>query len=326
MNSESGKKASFGAKALRFIVRQKAVVAILLMLVTMLFFDTGFYTKYNILDMLNSAAILEIMAFGVTLTIICGGIDFSVGAMMSLSGIITIILMRSMPLWCAIAISILCGALTGFVNGFLIVQHKTEPMIITLGMGMLLKGIAQQITDAHPVPAMNLKFMKLANGKVIAGVPNLIVIMLVTLVLFHCILRFTSFGRNCYAVGGDYNVAQMSGIHAKRVKWTSFVVSGMMAAFCGVLLASRLNTGSSIYGDTTALSVNCGCVVGGTSFGGGIGGIPQTFVGVLVLQMLENCMNMLGINAYVQQVCEGIIILLILWFDCYAKKKKAQAV
>lgn len=326
MNSESGKKASFGAKALRFIVRQKAVVAILLMLVTMLFFDTGFYTKYNILDMLNSAAILEIMAFGVTLTIICSGIDFSVGAMMSLSGIITIILMRSMPLWCAIAISILCGVLTGFVNGFLIVQHKTEPMIITLGMGMLLKGIAQQITDAHPVPAMNLKFMKLANGKVIAGVPNLIVIMLVMLVLFHCILRFTSFGRNCYAVGGDYNVAQMSGIHAKRVKWTSFVVSGMMAAFCGVLLASRLNTGSSIYGDTTALSVNCGCVVGGTSFGGGIGGIPQTFVGVLVLQMLENCMNMLGINAYVQQVCEGIIILLILWFDCYAKKKKAQAV
>ena len=324
MNSESGKKASFGAKALRFIVRQKAVVAILLMLVTMLFFDTGFYTKYNILDMLNSAAILEIMAFGVTLTIICGGIDFSVGAMMSLSGIITIILMRSMPLWCAIAISILCGALTGFVNGFLIVQHKTEPMIITLGMGMLLKGIAQQITDAHPVPAMNLKFMKLANGKVSAGIPNLIVIMLVMLVLFHCILRFTSFGRNCYAVGGDYNVAQMSGIRAKRVKWTSFVISGMMAAFCGVLLASRLNTGSSIYGDTTALSVNCGCVVGGTSFGGGIGGIPQTFVGVLVLQMLENCMNMLGINAYVQQVCEGIIILLILWFD--AKKKKAQAV
>ena len=326
MNSESEKKASFGAKALRFIVRQKAVVAILLMLVTMLFFDTGFYTKYNILDMLNSAAILEIMAFGVTLTIICGGIDFSVGAMMSLSGIITLILMRSMPLWCAIAISILCGALTGFVNGFLIVQHKTEPMIITLGMGMLLKGIAQQITDAHPVPAMNLKFMKLANGKVSAGIPNLIVIMLVMLVLFHCILRFTSFGRNCYAVGGDYNVAQMSGIRAKRVKWTSFVISGMMAAFCGVLLASRLNTGSSIYGDTTALSVNCGCVVGGTSFGGGIGGIPQTFVGVLVLQMLENCMNMLGINAYVQQVCEGIIILLILWFDCYAKKKKAQAV
>ena len=326
MMKNSVNNAGLGAKALKFVSRQKAVIAILLMLFVMLFFDTGFYTKYNLLDMLNSAAILEIMAFGVTLTIICGGIDFSVGAIMSLSGIITIKLMGMMPLWCAILISVLCGALIGFMNGFLIVQHKTEPMIITLGMGMVVKGIAQQITDAHPVPAMNLKFMKLANGKVVAGIPNLIVIMIVMFVIFHYILRYTSFGRNCYAVGGDYNVAQMSGIKAKQTKWATFVISGMMAAFCGVLLSSRLNTGSSISGDTTALSVNCGCVVGGTSFGGGIGGIPQTFIGLLVLQLLENCMNMLGINAYMQQVCEGIIILLILWSDCYTKKRKAQAV
>lgn len=326
MMKNSVNNAGLGAKVLKFVSRQKAVIAILLMLFVMLFFDTGFYTKYNLLDMLNSAAILEIMAFGVTLTIICGGIDFSVGAIMSLSGIITIKLMGMMPLWCAILISVLCGALIGFMNGFLIVQHKTEPMIITLGMGMVVKGIAQQITDAHPVPAMNLKFMKLANGKVVAGIPNLIVIMIVMFVIFHYILRYTSFGRNCYAVGGDYNVAQMSGIKAKQTKWATFIISGMMAAFCGVLLSSRLNTGSSIYGDTTALSVNCGCVVGGTSFGGGIGGIPQTFIGLLVLQLLENCMNMLGINAYVQQVCEGIIILLILWSDCYTKKRKAQAV
>ena len=325
MRKDSVNNKSLGARVLPFIGRQKAVVAILLMLFAMLFFDTGFYTKYNLLDMLNSAAILEIMAFGVTLTIICGGIDFSVGAMMSLSGIITIKLMSVMPLWCAIAVAVLCGALAGWMNGLLVVQYKTEPMIITLGMGMVLKGIAQQITDAHPIPARNLKFMKLANGKVLAGIPNLIVIMLVMLVIFHILLRYTAFGRNCYAVGGDYNVAQMSGIKAKRTKWTSFVISGMIAAFCGVLLASRLNTGSSIYGDATALSVNCGCVVGGTSFGGGVGGIPQTFVGVLVLQLLENCMNMLGINAYVQQVFEGIIILLILWSDCFAKKKKAQA-
>ena len=185
MMKNSVNNAGLGAKVLKFVSRQKAVIAILLMLFVMLFFDTGFYTKYNLLDMLNSAAILEIMAFGVTLTIICGGIDFSVGAIMSLSGIITIKLMGMMPLWCAILISVLCGALIGFMNGFLIVQHKTEPMIITLGMGMVVKGIAQQITDAHPVPAMNLKFMKLANGKVVAGIPNLIVIMIVMFVIFQ---------------------------------------------------------------------------------------------------------------------------------------------
>ncbi len=99
-----------------------------------------------------------------------------------------------------------------------------------------------------------------------------------------------------------------------------------MAAFCGVLLSSRLNTGSSIYGDNTALSVNCGCVVGGTSFAGGVGGIAQSFVGLLAIQLLENCMNMLGISAYIQQVCKGIIILLILWFDNYAQKRKVEAV
>ena len=168
--------------------------------------------------------------------------------------------------------------------------------------------------------------MKIANGKVLFGIPNLIIIMVVMLLVFYYILRYTSFGRNCYAVGGDYNVATQSGIRAERIKWSAFVICGAMAAFCGVLLSSRLNTGSSIYGDSTALSVNCGCVVGGTSFAGGVGGVPQSFIGLLAIQLLENCMNMLGISAYVQQVCEGIIILLILWFDNYAQKRKEEAV
>ena len=319
------RKISAGEMLRRF-TRQKALIAIVLMLLAMLFFDTNFYTAYNLKDMLNSAAILETLAFGVTLVIICGGVDFSIGAMMSLSGIITIKLMNCMPILPAILIALLCGAAVGFINGLLVVHQKTEPFIITLGMGMLLKGVAQQITDAHPVPAKNLQFMKIANSKLIGGIPNLIVIMIVMFVIFHCILRYTSFGRNCYAVGGDYNVASMSGINARRTKWAAYVICGVMAAFCGVLLSSKLNTGSSIYGDSTALSVNCGCVVGGTSFAGGIGGIPQTFAGLLVIQLLENCMNMLGINAYVQQVCEGLIILLILWSDNYAQKRKLETV
>ena len=297
-------------KVVKEIEKRKALTAILLMLFMMLFFDTRFYTAYNLLDMLNSAAILEMLAFGVTLVIICGGCDFSIGAMMSLAGIITIKLMDHMPLGPAICAAVACGALVGFINGFLVVKQKTEPFIITLGMGMLLKGIAQQITDAHPVPAKNLSYMKIANGKVLFGIPNLIIIMIVMLLLFYYILRR----------------AFQSGIRAERIKWAAFVICGAMAAFCGVLLSSKLNTGSSIYGDSTALSVNCGCVVGGTSFAGGVGGILQSFIGLLAIQVLENCMNMLGISAYVQKVCEGVIILLILWFDNYAQKRKKEAV
>ncbi|MBO4297886.1 MAG: ABC transporter permease [Clostridia bacterium] len=326
MDKPMKRGARLATGTLKALGRQKALIAIAAMLVLMLFFDTRFYTTYNLLDMLNSAAILEILAFGVTLVIICGGVDFSIGAMMSLSGIITIKLMAFMPIWCAILASIACGAVVGAVNGFLVVHQKTEPFIITLGMCMLLKGVAQQITDAHPVSAKNLQFMKIANTKLLAGIPNLIVIMAVMFVIFHCILRFTAFGRNCYAIGGDYNVAVMSGIKARRIKWTTYIICGMMAAFCGVLLSSKLNTGSSIYGDTTALSVNCGCVVGGTSFAGSVGSVPQTFIGLMVIQLLENCMNMLGINAYTQQVCEGPIILLILWSDNFTQKRKREAV
>ena len=131
------RKISAGEMLRRF-TRQKALIAIVLMLLAMLFFDTNFYTAYNLKDMLNSAAILETLAFSVTLVIICGGVDFSIGAMMSLSGIITIKLMNCMPILPAILIALLCGAAVGFINGLLVVHQKTEPFIITLGMGMLL--------------------------------------------------------------------------------------------------------------------------------------------------------------------------------------------
>lgn len=326
MDTRIGVKGGIGGRVLRLVTQQKAVVAILIMLVTMLFFDTNFYTSYNLLDMLKSASIVEILAFGVTLPVICGGCDFSIGGTMSLAGILTISLMPIIPLWCSIAISILAGSLIGFINGFFVVHQKTEPFIITLGMGMLLKGVGQQLTDAHPISAPNLQFMKIANGKLFGSIPNLVIFMIVFFIAIHCILRYTSFGRNCYAIGGDYAVAVNSGINATRIKWTTYVLCGTIAALGGVLLSSKLNTGSSLYGDATALTVNCGCVVGGTSFAGGVGGIPQTFVGLLVIQLLENCMNMLGINAYVQQVCKGTIILAIIWSDCFARKRRREAV
>ncbi|MEN6339524.1 MAG: ABC transporter permease [Clostridiaceae bacterium] len=318
---------SFGRRALRAVTKQKAVVAILVMLVVMLFFKTNFYTSYNLLSVLKDAAVNEIIAFGVTLTVIAAGCDLSVGGVMCLSGITAIQMMNGgMNMWLAMVLSILIGAVVGFVNGFLVVKQKTEAFIITLGMGMLIKGICQQLTDAHPVSCTNMEYMKLANGKIGGVIPNLAVIMIVFGLLVFALLRFTSFGRNLYAIGGDYEVAKYSGIKVITTKWAAFVISGAMAALAGVLLSSKLNTGSSIYGDDTALMVNCGVVVGGTSFAGGVGGIPQSFVGLMVLQLLANCMNMLGIAPYLQQVCQGVVIVGIIWLDCFGRKRKREDV
>ncbi|HRX58843.1 MAG TPA: ABC transporter permease [Eubacteriales bacterium] len=318
---------SFGKRTLRALTRQKAVIAIIAMLILMLFFKTNFYTSYNLLNVLKDAAVNEIIAFGVTLTVIAAGCDLSVGGVMCLSGITAIQMMNGgMSMWLAITLSILIGALIGFINGFFVVQQRTEAFIITLGMGMLLKGVCQQLTDAHPVSCTNMEFMKIANGKIGGVIPNLAVIMIVFGVLVYALLRYTSFGRNLYAIGGDYEVAKYSGINVVTTKWIAFVLSGAMTAIAGVLLSSKLNTGSSIYGDDTALMVNCGVVVGGTSFAGGVGGIPESFIGLMVLQLLTNCMNMLGIAPYLQQVAQGVVIVGIIWLDCFGRKRKREDV
>ena len=319
--------AAFGKRSLRALTRQKAVIAILAMLILMLFFKTNFYTSYNLLNVLKDAAVNEIIAFGVTLTVIAAGCDLSVGGVMCLSGIVSIQLINSgMNMYLAILLAVLSGAAVGFVNGFLVVQQKTEPFIITLGTGMLIKGINQQLTDAHPVSCTNMEFMKIANGKIGGVIPNLALYMIVIGLLIYALLRYTSYGRNLYALGGDYDVAKYSGINVISTKWIAFILSGALAAVAGVLLSSKLNTGSSIYGDDTALMVNCGVVVGGTSFAGGVGGILQSFIGLMVLQLLTNCMNMLGIAPYLQQVCQGIVIVAIIWLDCFGRKRKREDV
>ena len=314
-----------GTSLLALATKQKAFLAIVGMLVAMAFFPTNFYTAFNLLDMLNPTSILLILALGVTLTVISGGCDLSIGGILVVAGIIAIKLLDVMPMWAAILCALAFGAFVGFINGFLVVQQKTEPFIITLGMGMLLTGVAQQLTDARPVPASNPDFMMIGNGDFF-GVPYLVIIMLVCFAAAHWLMRYTAYGRNLYAIGGDYEVALYSGINVVRTKWMAFVISGMAAALAGVLLSSKLNTGSSIYGETAALIVNCGVVVGGTSFAGGIGGIPQSALGLLVFGILDNAMNMLGISSYIQILLKGSVIVGIIWMDCFYRKRKRELV
>ncbi|MBP6654021.1 MAG: ABC transporter permease [Propionivibrio sp.] len=314
-----------GTSLLALATKQKAFLAIVGMLAVMAFFPTNFYTAFNLLDMLNSTSILLILAFGVTLTVISGGCDLSIGGILVVAGIIAIKLLDVMPIWAAILCALAFGAFVGFINGFLVVQQKTEPFIITLGMGMLLTGVAQQLTDARPVPASNPDFMMIGNGDFF-GVPYLVIIMLVCFAVTHWLMRYTAYGRNLYAIGGDYEVALYSGINVVRTKWMAFVISGMAAALAGVLLSSKLNTGSSIYGETAALIVNCGVVVGGTSFAGGIGGIPQSALGLLVFGILDNAMNMLGISSYIQILLKGAVIVGIIWMDCFYRKRRRELV
>ena len=318
-------KAASG-QILSILGKQKAVIAIFVIFIVMIFPDTNFYTALNLSNLLEAVSTNAIIAFGVTFAVICKGCDLSVGSVMAMAGIIAIMLINSgMNMALAILIAILSGSVVGFVNGFLIVHQKSEAFIITLGMGMLVQGVALLLTNAVNVAATDPNFQRLANDTWL-GIPNIAAFMIILGVIAFLLLRFTNFGRNVYALGGDYEVAEHSGINVVRTKWLAFVLTGTFAAIAGVLAASRMNTGIPIAGVEVPLMVNCGVVLGGTSFAGGVGGVPQSFVGVFVLFLMSNSMMMLGFSPFQQQLVRGIIIVTIIAFSCYAEKRKRENV
>ncbi|MCL2424971.1 MAG: ABC transporter permease [Oscillospiraceae bacterium] len=329
---------SFGKKVLKVLGKQKALVAIAVILIAMLFSSTNIFTLSHLRAFLLVASPELVIAFGVTFAVICRACDLSVGSVMSLSGIIAVQMINSgVPVFLAVLMAILSGSVIGFINGFLIVKQKTEAFIITLGMGLLLHGVALYISNGRPVSTRDPIFNAISNTNipipVIGYLPSIVVWMLLVGVITFCILRYTSFGRNCYALGGDYEVAEHSGINVVGTKWTAFVITGTCAAIAGVLLSSRFNTGSAVFGELTPLIVNCSVVIGGTSFAGGIGGIVQSGLGVLVMHMLRYGLSMfsiegafVSINQFVQTLVIGIVIVSIIAMDCYAIKRKKEDV
>jgi ribose transport system permease protein len=315
---------------------QKAFLAILLVIFALLLFNlnekthTEFFTSYNFVDLLKSNSIYLILAMGETIVLVAGGVDLSIGGVMTVSGIMAILLINSgVPIPIAVVICMLFGAVVGAINAYISVYQKTEPFIITLGMGVLLTGVAQQLTNAHPVSSDNPDFLNLSNYKLFGLVPVLVIVMIIVFAVTYWVLRNTSFGRNCYAIGGDYEVAKYSGINVLSIKSLTYVISGVTAALGGVMLSSQLNAGNSIFGDVTALYVVCAVVVGGTSVAGGIGGAFKSAIGLVLLGLLTNAFNMLRIDSYVPYLptgLQGIIIVGIIWLDSYGRKRKRETV
>lgn len=315
-----------------FLYGHKAIVAIAVLYLIMLFYSfgnqTNFFGSYNQMLIVRKATVNIIVACGVTFAVMVHSIDLSIGGMLALSGVLVIKFMEIMPVVPAIILTILIGCVVGIINGFLIVHQKLEGFIVTLGMGILLKGVALELTQAHPISA-DLSFNDLAMGTELSlglGLPNMIIIMLVIVLILSLVLRYTQFGRNIYAIGGDYGVAEYAGIPAVRQKWMAFVLSAGLTTIAGIVNSSFLGAGNANYGDMTAMIVNCAVVVGGTSMAGGIGGIWQSAIGVLFFSAMEITLQNIVSNAYVIQLIQGFVIVGILFLDSYDNKRKRERV
>ena len=290
-------------------------VGLVVVTVFMIFASDKFLTGANLENIARQVSINAIIAVGMTCVILTGGIDLSVGPVMALSGTLTTGLMvAGVPAPLAIMIGLLIGAGFGVGNGIFVAYLKMPPIIVTLATMGIARGLGLMYTDGYPIAGMPDWFSWLGRGSLL-GVQVPILVMLVTYLLAWVLLQQTRVGRYIYAIGGNEEAVRLSGVRASRYKLLVYSISGLTAAIAGLVLASRLMSGQPNAGVGFELDAIAAVVLGGASIAGGRGVILGTLVGAMLLGVLNNGLNMLGVSPYVQSVIKGGIILLAIFIS-----------
>lgn len=300
------------------------VGAIILLYVVLSATATGFASAANQMGLLRDAAMIGVAATGMTLVIIAGEIDVSIGPAVALSTVIFAKAMTGLhlPTVLAILLTLLCGAGWGGLVGVLRAKIGVPSFIGTLGLWNMLGGLALFTTDALPVPVpIDDPLIDLMSSK-IAGVPTPAWVMLLAFVLFGFISTRTAYGRSVYAVGGNSRAARLASINVDRVRVLIFVTTGVLSALSGVLLTARLGSGNGGAASGLEFSVIAAVVVGGTAMTGGRGSLLGTFLGVIFITLLGNGLVLLGVNSFLQQVVSGAIIVIAVLLNVLLSRRR----
>ena len=282
-----------------------------------------FLTVSNLLNIAQQTSINAVVAVGMTFVILSGGIDLSVGSIVAVSGVVLgTLLQADQPVVVAIAAALAVGTATGLVNGVLISWGGLPPFIVTLGMMSIARGAALLFTEGRPVSGFDEGFRSLATGSV-AFVPAPVVIMLGVYAVAHVVLTRTTFGRYVYAIGGNEEATRLSGVLVRRQKTVIYGVSGLMSAVAAIILTARLNSAQPIAGMMYELDAIAATVIGGTSLMGGEGTLTGTLVGALIMGVLRNGLNLLGVSSFLQQIVIGAVIVIAVLVDTVLKRHRA---
>ena len=282
----------------------------------------SFLSTKNMLQVLRQICINGLLAFGMTFVLIIGGIDLTVGSVVAISGVSVVIMLNSgVPLPVALVVALLLGAIVGLLNGGIIALTGMPPFIVTLSLQGTIRGIAYVITDGRSVSCDNAVFNAIGNGYLF-GIPIPIYIVAFVMIVISILLYYTRFGRRMYAVGGNITAAGFSGIHVKKIMVQVYVLSGVLSALAGIILASRMYSGQPASGQAYESDAIAAAVLGGTSFNGGIGTVGGTLIGALVIGFLTNGLNLLHISSYVQMIIKGLVIIGAVGIDILKNRKK----
>ena len=282
-----------------------------------------FLSVANWTIIITQVSINALLAFGVTFVIITGGIDLSVGSIVAVTGVVAASLAQNgdYPVFVAIAGGLVAGLAFGVLNGFLVTKSKVAPFIVTLGTMTIGRGLALILSKGRPVSNLSDSFNFIGGGKVL-GIPVPIIILIIMFILCSVTLRKTIFGRYIYAIGGNEQAAWASGISVNKVKLTAYAIGGTLAGLAGILLTSRISTGQPNSGMGFELDAIAAVVIGGTSTTGGRGTMIGTLIGVLLIGVINNGLDLMNVTSYYQQVIMGIIIIGAVLMDSWNLKTR----
>ncbi len=304
------------------------IIALLAMCVFLIIFPTTrstFLTQKNVFNILRQNASNLFLATGMTMVIILGGIDLSVGSVIALSGCVAAgcVVNLGLPEIVGFAAAIGIGALVGMANGLVICKTNIPPFIVTLASMNITKGIALVYTQGAPIRCMTDAF-KFPGAGYVGPIPTPVILMLIIFIIAVILVNRTHFGRHIYAVGGNAQAASFSGINVSKVKFWVHTFTGIMAGIAGVVVASRLYSGQPTAGDGAEMDAIAAVVVGGTSMSGGSGRLGGTLIGVLIIGVLNNGLNLMGVDSNWQYIVKGFVILLAVYVDFIRNRKAGR--
>jgi ribose transport system permease protein len=299
----------FGEEARRHWADYGFMVAFVVLVLIAASASEVFFTPRNISNLFRQIVTNGLVSLGMLVTILTGGIDLSVGSIVALAGILAAGLTDQIGLPLAILVALGAGVLAGSVNGFIIARFKLAPFIVTLATMSAIRGAVYVYSEIPQVPE-NPTFRALLGGGFIGPVPVPALIMLVFYILVRLFLNRTTSGRAIVAIGGNEEAVRLAGINVGENIWLAYAMSGFFSALAGVLVASRLGIAQPSVGAGYELDAIAACVIGGATLGGGSGGVIGTFAGVLTLGLIDNLLNLFGVQTYYQQIVKGLIIVL----------------
>ncbi len=300
------------------------ILSLLVLCVALTFATEYFLTTKNILNVLLQISTNGMIAFGMTYVILLGGIDLSVGSVVALSGTISMALMarNNWPLVPALLVGLGLGLAVGIINGLLVTKVGMPAFIVTLAMMNITRGLALVMTSGKPIYVQDERLLIIGNGKFMGVIPLQVIYMLIMFLILFCILNYTRYGKHLYATGGNIEAARFSGIDVDLVRIIAYVISGLVSGIAGVMTAARLYSALPTMGEGAEMDAIASVVLGGTMMTGGSGTLGGTLIGALIIGVMNNGLNLLGVNSYWQDVAKGFIIIFAIVVDIVKNKKK----